>query len=59
MRWIAERWVALDLSFQDLHFYGGLALFAAAPGRWAFVGAVLALHAWLTPFLNGLTARRG
>jgi len=54
--WLLERWTALDLTLRDLQFYGGLVLFAIAPGRWDAVGAVLALHAWLAPVLARLLA---
>jgi hypothetical protein len=49
--WIAARWVALDFDLRDAEFYGGLLLIGFAPWRLAVVGAVLAAHAWLTPFL--------
>lgn len=50
--WIRERWTALDVDLQDVHFYGGLALVAFAPSlRLVIVGAVLAAHAWLTPLI--------
>ena len=50
LRWVrgavASAWAAVDA--RDLQFFGGLALFAAAPTwRLAAVGAVLALHAAL------------
>ncbi len=55
--WLGK--LAAAVSLRDVEFYGGLALVGAAPGRWVVVGAVLAAHAWLTPLLAGLTARRG
>jgi hypothetical protein len=50
-RWIALRWVALDLDLRDAEFYGGLLLIGFAAGRLPIVGAVLVLHAWLAPLL--------
>jgi hypothetical protein len=44
-KWLAGRWVALDLDARDLEFFVGLALIGFAPWRLAVVGAVLVLHA--------------
>jgi len=49
--WLLGRWRALDFDLRDAEFYGGLILVGAGTGRWPIVGAVLAAHAWATPFL--------
>ena len=34
-------WVKARLGFDDVQFYGGLALLGAAPGWWKVVGGIL------------------
>ena len=44
-------WVGRSVDVRDFEFYGGLVLVGLTGGRWPIVGAVLAAHAWLGPWL--------